>query len=171
MVKRKIEVVCNSSPIIGLSKIHRLDLIENLYGEITIPNAVYEELVIKGYDKEKIDDIKSLIDKNIIRVREVGNRELIRALRKDLDIGESEVIALALEMKANVVILDEKDARDIADMYDLRKTGLVGILIRAKQKGLIKSVQEDMDKLIEAGFRINESLYRYIIQSLTENGV
>jgi predicted nucleic acid-binding protein len=80
----------------------------------------------------------------------------------------SPVIALALELQADLVILDEKDARDIAEFYNLKKIGLLGILIRAKERGLISSVTEYMDKLIKAGFRIDENLYELIAASLEE---
>jgi len=165
---KKIKVICNSSPIIGLAKIERLDIIEKLYREIIVPEAVFDELITKGRDKDKTTAINKLIDKNIVIVQKVKNRELIRALRKDLDYGESEVIALAVELQADLVILDEKDARDIADFYNLTKTGLLGILIRAKERGFISSVKEYMDRLIKAGFRIDENLYELIASSLED---
>lgn len=64
--------------------------------------------------------------------------------------------------------MDEKDARDLAEFYNLKKIGLLGILIRAKERGLISSVKEYMDRLINAGFRIDENLYELIISSLVE---
>ncbi len=165
---KKIKVICNSSPIIGLAKIERLDIIEKLYREIIVPEAVFDELITKGRDKDKTATINKMIDKNIVIVQKVKNRELIRALRKDLDYGESEVIALAIELQADLVILDEKDARDIADFYNLTKTGLLGVLIRAKERGFIPSVKEYMDRLIKAGFRIDENLYELIASSLED---
>jgi predicted nucleic acid-binding protein len=167
--KKKIKVVCNSSPIIGLAKLERLDIIEKLYQEIIVPEAVFDELITKGRNKDKTAEISELIDQNIISVQKVNNRELIRALRKDLDYGESEVIALALELQADLVILDEKDARDLAEFYNLKKIGLLGILIRAKERGLISSVKEYMDRLINAGFRIDGNLYELIASSLVED--
>ncbi|MGD2091627.1 MAG: DUF3368 domain-containing protein [Candidatus Aminicenantes bacterium] len=164
--KKRIKVICNSSPIIGLAKLERLDLIEKLYQEIIVPEAVFDELITKGRDKYKTAEINQLIDQNIITVQKVNNRELIRALRKDLDYGESEVIALAIELQADLVILDEKDARDLAEFYNLKKIGLLGILIRAKERGFISSVKEYMDRLINAGFRIDDNLYQLIASSL-----
>lgn len=167
--KKKIKIICNSSPIIGLAKVDRLDIIEKLYQEIIVPEAVFDELITKGRDKDKTAEINELIDQNIVTVQNVSNRELIRALRKDLDYGESEVIALALELQADLVILDEKDARDIAEFYNLKKIGLLGVLIRAKERGFISSVKEYMDKLINAGFRIDQNLYELIASSLEES--
>ena len=167
--KRKIKkIICNSSPIIGLAKVDRLDIIEKLYREIIVPEAVFDELITKGMGKAKTAEINELLDQNIVKVQKVKNRELIRALRKDLDYGESEAIALALELQADLVILDEKDARDIAEFYNLKKTGLPGILIRAKERGIISSVKGYMDRLIKAGFRIDDNLYNLIASSLNE---
>lgn len=132
---KKTKIVSDSSPIINLAKIHRLDWIEKLYQKIIIPRAVFEELIVKGHEKEDIAGIKSLIDTNIIEIQEVKNTELIRFLSKDLDYGEAETIALALEIKADLVLLDEIDARDIADICNLKKTGFLGILIKAKKNG------------------------------------
>jgi predicted nucleic acid-binding protein len=166
--KKKIKIICNSSPIIGLAKVGRLDIIENLYREIIVPEAVFDELIIKGEDKEETAEITKLFDRNIVTVQKVSNRNLIRALRKDLDYGESEVIVLALELQADLVVLDEKEARDMAEFYNLKKIGLLGILIRAKERGLISSVKEYMDRLIKAGFRIDKNLYELIAVSLDE---
>jgi predicted nucleic acid-binding protein len=167
--KQKIKVICNSSPIINLSKIKRLNLLEKLYQRVTIPNAVFEELVIKGRDKENLDDIKLLIENNVIMVEKASNTGLIKALKKDLDDGEAEVIALAVETQAHLVVLDEKDARDAAEIYDLNKIGFLGILIKAREKGLIESVRYFLDMAIEQGFWIDHDLYRQIIEDLNES--
>ena len=74
--------------------------------------------------------------------------------RSSEDYGEAEVIALALEKKTDLVLLDEKEAREVAERLGFRVLGTVGLLIWAKREGLIKSVQENLDALREeAGFR------------------
>ncbi len=88
---QKGKIVCNSSPIINLAKIDRLDLIEKLYKTLIIPRAVFEELMIKGYDKENVANIEALIDQNIIEVRDITNFGLTNALRKDLDYERNEI--------------------------------------------------------------------------------
>lgn len=169
MVKsKKNKIVCNSSPIINLSKINRLDLIEKIYKQIIIPCAVFDELVVKGNTKDHVSEIKSLIDIDVIIVKKVKNLGLINLLRKDLDYGESEAIALAQEIKADLIILDEKDARDIASIYDLKKTGFLGILIKAKEKGFVNSVKENIDLAINEGFWIDDNLYNFILTKIDE---
>ncbi len=88
----------------------------------------------------------------------------MKLLNKDLDSGESAAIALALERKANLILLDETDARFIAEFYHLPKTGVLGILMRAKKYRMIKEVRPLLDSLREqANFRIAENLYEDIL--------
>ncbi len=162
------KIVSNSSPLINLSKIDRLDLLQKLYGQIIIPNGVFEELILKGEFPKDIGKINSLIKNNVIEVKTIKDKNFVRALQKDLDIGESEVIALAKEENATLVIIDEVDARRIAEFHGLNKIGFVGILIKAKQKGLLDDVIGSIDLAIEKGFWINKELYKSIVNSLSE---
>jgi hypothetical protein len=167
-MKGKFKVICNSSPLINLSKIKRLDLLEKIYQQIIIPTAVYDELIIKGASKEGVNELQNLIEKNIINIQKVNNTSFVKALNKDLDYGESEVIALALEVKADLVVIDEKNARMIAEIYDLKKTGFLGVLIKAKREGYIKSVKSYLEQIREKGFWIDKRLYDKILEKLNE---
>ncbi len=109
------KIISNSSPLINLSKIEKLDLIEKLYTKVLIPQAVFEELVLKRKEKSDTKGIMELIDRNIIEIREVKNINFVVLLRKYLDKGESEVIALALEEKSPLIIVDEIEARRVAE--------------------------------------------------------
>ena len=161
------KVVSNSSPLINLSKIDRLDLLEKLYGHIMIPNAVFEELILKGEYSKDIEKFTPLVKNNIIEVKTVKDTNFIRALQKDLDRGESEVIARAKEENTTLLIIDEVDARRIADFHDLNKTGFIGVLIKAKQKGFLEDIIKSIDLAIEKGFWINKELYKKISNSLS----
>ena len=133
-------VIFNSSPIINLSKINSLDLIKKIYKQILIPKAVYNEVLIKGTNKDNIYKIEELINTQIIKIAIVNNQEIIKVFAKDLDYGESEVLALALQLNADLVVIDETDARNIADIYNLNKTGFIGILIKAQEAGYISTI-------------------------------
>jgi len=86
-----------------------------------------------------------------------------------LDVGESAAIALAIEKKANLLLLDETDARNIAEFYNLTKTGVIGILMRAKKKNLIKEIRPMLEKLkIQAHFWIKPDLYESILSVMGE---
>jgi predicted nucleic acid-binding protein len=162
------KIICNSSPLINLANIEQLGLIEPLYGKILIPSTVYQEVVGQKRGRDRAEQIEHLIKRGIIEVKAVRNSHLIEAFRKDLDAGESEVLALALEIKADLVILDEIDARRIADLHNIRKTGFVGILIKAKHQHLLKTVKDALDLAISKGFWIDNELYQHILAQLGE---
>lgn len=91
------------------------------------------------------------------------------SLKQDLDNGEAEVIALGIEHQAELVLLDETEARRIAELFGLKKTGAVGILIRAKLEGKIQDLRTELDRLrTVGGFWIEEGLYKAVLQSVGE---
>ena len=161
------KVIFNSSPLINLSKIKSLNLIEKIYGQVIIPEAVNEEVVISGKTKENIEGIIQLIEKDIVKIVKVKNRSLVKSFQMNLDYGESEVLALAIDMNASLIIIDEKEARQVADTYNLNKTGFIGILIKAEKLGLIDSAMDLIDLAIKKGFRINKNLYIKLKEKLS----
>ena len=155
-------VIFNSSPLINLAKIDKLSLIEKLYGKIIIPEAVYNEVFIAGKNKNNTIKIFNLVENNLVEIIKIKNKELVKSFSRELDYGESEVIALAIDLNADLVVIDEIEARNIADVYDLNKTGFIGILIKAEKLGLVNSALELIDLAIEEGFRIDKKLYEYV---------
>jgi len=102
-----------------------------------------------------------------IEILTPADATLLRLLRRDLDDGE--LIALAVERRAELVLLDESEARGTADLYGLRKTGVIGILIRAKQKGYIDSLKAELDRLLHQGcFWIERRLYERALKAVGE---
>ena len=94
---------------------------------------------------------------------------MLHLLKRDLDAGEAEAIALAKEIKAELILLDERDARKIAKSLSLKTLGTVGVLIKAKQSGKIESLQVMLDVLRDqAQFRISDSLYALALESVGE---
>ncbi len=140
-----LKIISNSSPLINLSKTGQLALLEPLYGKILIPRAVYQELIEEGRGREGVAQIKQLLTKGILEVQDVQDVSLVRAFQKDLDFGESEVLVLALKIGADLIIVDEVDARRIAELHNIKKTGFVGVLIKAKHQGLLKKVKGVLD--------------------------
>lgn len=159
-------VISNASPIMNLAVICQLDLLMQFFSEIYIPQAVWREVVIEGEGKKGTENVKRA---NWIKVIEVENSPFLQLLKKDIDEGEAETIAYAIQIKAALVLLDEEEAREIADFYGLKKTGVIGILIRAKLMGKLPSLKEALDKLREkAGFWIKESLYQDVLEEVGE---
>lgn len=123
MASPKLSVISNSSPLINLSKLNRLDLLQNLYNKVIIPSGVYQEVVVEAFGRPGSIEIQKLCDNGQILIKEVNNTNLVSALNKDLDKGEAEVIALALETEHNLLLLDETEARKMVSSYNLKFTG------------------------------------------------
>ena len=113
----------------NLAIIGQLPLVAQLFGTIFLPEEVWRELTLDGKGKPGCEAIEA---SPWIKVVKVENRALVRLLSKDLDRGEAAAISLALETRTDLILLDETDARDMAEIYQLKKTGVLGILIKAK---------------------------------------
>jgi uncharacterized protein len=138
-----------------------LDLIPNLFGSVILPQAVFDEITIRGRGKAGSTEIQTA---NWVIVQQCTNLALVTQLQLDLDLGESEAIALALEIGTTSVLMDESDGRAIALHYQLKPIGILGILLEAKAKGFVKTVQPLMDDLRSiAGFYIAQPLYNRIL--------
>jgi len=159
-------VVSNTSPIVNLAAIGRLDLLEQLYGTVIIPQAVYREIVVLGAGQPGAMEVSTLV---WIEARDVMNRALVTALQTNLDEGEAEAIALAIEVGADLFLLDERRGRSVASSFGLHFVGLLGVLIEAKHKGYISGVKSVLDDLIaKAGFWVSEQLYARVLEAAVE---
>jgi len=150
-------VVANAGPLIALAQIGYLDLLRLLYGELYIPPAVREEVVASGQGRPGAVEVDAA---NWIHVVEVHDTMAVQLLRDRLDAGESEAIVLAMEMNADLLLMDEGRGRRVAEARGLKKTGTVGTLIVAKKRGLISAVTPLLDRLLAAGFRMSDELYQ-----------
>lgn len=157
-------VISDTSPITNLAAIGQLDLLRQLYQKVSIPAAVYRELTAAGGNHPGAI-VQSL---DWIEAQDVTNRLLVTALRIELDEGEAEAITLAKETAADLLLLDERRGRLVAGRFGLRVIGLLGVLIAAKQNGLIPEVKPLLDALVQIGFRISQQLYASILQAAGE---
>jgi len=157
-------VVSNTSPITNLAAIGQLDLLRQLYQQIVIPEAVYRELTASS-SQHPGAIVQTL---NWIATQAVTNQALVTALRLELDEGEAEAIALAQELSADLVLIDERDGRAIAARFGLRVIGLLGVLVEAKHQTLIPAVRPLLDALIRSGFHISQNLYSRVLQAVGE---
>lgn len=148
-------IVSNSSPIIHLAKVGHLDLLQDFFGELLISEAVYEECITEGRNRSEVSIIKQA---SWLRVVPVTNQNLVSLLKTEIDRGEAESIALALETQASLILLDDSDAREKARLYHLKITGILGLLIRAKRSGKLISLSTTLDALRDTGFWLNAKL-------------
>jgi predicted nucleic acid-binding protein len=137
-----MSIVSNASLLINLSKIEKLDLLHDLFNEVVIPEGVWHEVVVEGVGQPGAETIRSAV---WIKKRAVKNRELVQALRQELDAGEAEAIALSLEIGAEQLLMDEHLGREVARHFGLRYSGLIGVLIEAKHKGFINAIKPFLD--------------------------
>ncbi|MFH1335096.1 MAG: DUF3368 domain-containing protein [Candidatus Zixiibacteriota bacterium] len=152
--------IVNTSPIFYLHKLGLLEILNKLYGDITIPEAVKNELE-KGYAQG--EDVPQLENYPWIQIMNVGMPEYLNLI-VDLGLGESEVLAIATNHPSALVILDDKLARRIAEMQKFRLTGTAGVLLRAKEKGLIPALKPVIEKLLSHNFRLKPDLVKTILE-------
>lgn len=163
-----IRVVCNASPIIGLSKIGQLNLLHEMF-EIYIPHEVYNEILSGEKDKDTgKEELIEAIENNKIRIYEVKDKELVDKLYGHLHRGEIETVIAAREMGIDFVIIDERSARSFAKSFNLKPIGILGILQRAKELEKIDSLKPLLDDLISSKFRISKKLYSKLLESVGE---
>lgn len=155
-------VISDASPLINLAIIGKLDLLPALFGKVVIPQKVFEEIVVQGSEMPGADAVRMA---SWIEVRPSSNRMLVQALQTQVDPGEAEAIALALEMQAHLLLIDERIGRQLAKEFRLPIMGLLGVLKIAKEKSLIPRLKPLLDQLIqEAGFRVSKALYQQILE-------
>ena len=162
-------VVSNTSPIINLAAIGRLDILRQLYGSIVIPESVYHEIAVTGSGEAGSWEVQAL---GWIETKKATNRLHAAALQIELDKGEAESIALALELRADLILLDERRGRTVTSRLGLKSVGILGCLIEAKRKGLISSIKPILEDLIaKAGFWVTENLYNRVLQTAGEQQI
>jgi predicted nucleic acid-binding protein len=162
-----MKVISNSSVLIGLSGIDRLELLQRRFPEgVIIPDAVWREVVETGHGRT---GAKKVSNAAWIKRREVQNHVIATALQTTLDQGEAEVIALGLEIGADLLLLDEKSARSTAVRLQYPVLGTIGLLIWAKRKGFFTSLKNELTLLQqEGGFRLSKRVYEYALQQVGE---
>ena len=153
-----MKVVTNSTPLIALSKINRLELLREVYRSIYIPEEVYTEVVVNGVGKPGAVEVASA---NWIICQPVTDKDqvLILHYRTLIDLGECGAIVLAQEIGAERIIIDDRVARQVAIAKGLPVVGTVGVLRVAKAQGIIPAVKPILDDLRSHGTRISDKLY------------
>lgn len=162
-------VVSDTSVLIHIARIDRFSLLYRIYSGIIIPQAVWRETVEEGSERPGAPETRSARDAGWIEVAAVeSDTSAHRLLHQALDDGEAAALALADQIGADLVLLDESAARRRAEGLGLRKTGTVGVILRAKQEGLIEEVRPELDALRATSFWIGNPLYRRILEAADE---
>jgi len=152
-------VVCNSTPLIALSRIGRFELLKTYFDDLCVPQAVYDEVVTRGGNLYGADEVRSA---GWIEVKEVENKLAVDSLCLMLDRGEAEAIVLGKEQNAALLIIDDGDGRRTARSLGLKITGTIGLLLLAAEDNNL-DLKRTIDDLMAVGFRLGEKEYRKIV--------
>lgn len=162
-------IVSDTSPITNLAAIGQLDLLRQLYSRVIIPEAVYNQMVDINKIVPGAVEVKTL---SWIQTQTVINSLQVTEIQENnqsIHLGEAEAIILSLEIKADLLLMDERRGRIVATNYGINITGLLGVLIQAKKQGLIPAIKPLIDQLItQANFRVNPQLYTVVLQASNE---
>jgi len=148
-------IVSDSTILIILFDLNRLELLSNLFPKVIIPLSVYDEISVK----------KAIVLPNFMEVQEVKTSEILEMLKQVLDLGESEAIALALKVGSKLII-DEKKGRKIAMRQGLEIIGLLGIVYLNIKKGFLSKTEAKtfLNDALVHGYRINQKLIEGMLE-------
>lgn len=160
-------IVSDATPIISFLKMNRLDILQKLFGEVLLPEAVYGEITSNEAFSQEAEQVRNC---PFLKRVGVGNREAVDILMRaaGLDLGESEAIVFSDENHADILIVDEVRARHVATAMKLRITGTIGILIAANEKGLLdKTEAMKCAEILRASQRhVSETLFKTLAEHL-----
>ena len=160
-------VVSDTTPLISLMKASRLEVLQQLFGQVLIPTAVFDELTSNESFREEAQQIR---DCPYIRVVSVSETKAVDVLRRStgLDLGESEAIVYADDNKAQVLLMDEAKGRQVAKAMGLFIMGTVGVLLAAFDEKVLSAedVKAALQRLRQANRRISDSLIQAALEKL-----
>jgi hypothetical protein len=150
-------VVADPGPLIALRQIDRLDFLRQLYGRVTVPPEVAREVA------PSVGSLSPWVD---VRRPMVSEPDL--PPRRGLDEGEFQAFALAIELRADLVVVDDREARRWARTHGLPITGIAGVALRAMDKGLVSEIRPLLDGLIAPGVYLGHPLYLEVLETAGE---
>ena len=156
-------VITNTSPLFYLHQINRIDLLQTLYSQITVPAAVQRELEAGQAQGLSIPNLN-----NLDWITLTSAKASFLPNVTDLGEGEAEVIALGIENPDSLLILDDALGRQIAQLHNLRYTGTLGVLIRAKQLGYVEDVKPLINSLQAKGMWLTPSIIENVLKIAKE---
>jgi predicted nucleic acid-binding protein len=161
-------IVSNSSPLVYLAALDDFDLLRVLFGEVAIPPAVFHEVVVDGARFPVARQVVAA-QGNWIQLRSMRDESQTPGFRQaGLHAGESEALALALELQSEGLLLDDNDAVAMARKLGVNVIRTTGIYRLAKQRGLIERLAPKLDHLRNVGFWLRDDHYRLILESVGE---
>ncbi|MEQ9290453.1 MAG: DUF3368 domain-containing protein [Cyclobacteriaceae bacterium] len=148
-------IISDTSCLILLDKIGQLDLLNKVYGKLVITHEILKEFGLRL--------------PNWVEVRRLTNKSVQTALEQTLDLGEASAIALAIENPSSLLIIDDLKARKMAKALNLRLTGTLGVIFKAKEIGVINKIGPVINQLIQEDFRISDNVVSEILRKSGES--
>ncbi len=159
-------IVSNTTPLIAFSSLQKFDLLNKLFGKLYIAEAVYHEATIAKKEKDNL--AFEIAQADWIQTVKVKDRLAVDVLLDELDLGEAETIVLAKEINADWVLMDEKKGRRKLTQLGLAKIGTVGLLVKAKEIGLLAEIKPEIKALTETSFNLSESVINTVLRQANE---
>ena len=162
-------VVSDASVLICLGAVQQLQFLKEFYAEVFIPDAVWLEVTAAAGPRAGAAETILAAHEGWLKVQTPRNRHLVSTLQASLGAGEAEAIALASELQASLLLIDESDGRRQASALGLTVVGTVGVLLRAKQIGKLKELKPILTGLIQQhNFRLGRSRYEEVLRQVGE---
>lgn len=153
-------IVSDTSPITNLYQVGHLDLLRALFARIVIPTAVFDEL------NTMPDQGAAIASMTWITVASPTSEASITELSNILDPGEAQAIVLTRELESELLIIDERKGRNVAQSFNIKTIGTLGVLVLAKEYGFISHIRPILDQMIsQARFRIGAKLYDSVLKA------
>ena len=157
-------VVADTGALISLGHIEHIGLLEEVFGDFYIAQAVWEEL--QNYENPEFNDnILNDLKGRVVKIKSRNHLSMV------MDYGESESVILYEELQADYLLIDDNKARIVAESLNINCIGSIGLLIKAKQKGLIVELRPIFEKWISIGRYFSRKLLNKILTDLGENSI
>jgi len=152
-------IIGDSSALVTLSIMGRLDLLETVFGKIYVPQAVYDEVAVS--DKSQGIKLKEFLAEKVVDT-ELGISKI------GLGRGELEAISLYKNMNADFLLIDDKRAKSFAKLNGVNVIGSLGVMVLAKELGKIKTIRKDFEKLLKSDIFVSKNMIERVLISVGE---
>jgi len=160
-----VRAVCDATTLIGLAKIGQLNLLKEAFSEVYIPEAVYREVVKQGRGRPGAAEVEKA---SWLLRRSVKDTAAVDLLAAELDQGEAETLILGKEVEVDWLILDEEKARSYAASAGMQIIGVVGLLLLAKEMGLISAIKPLLEELKAKKFYVSDAIASWALKKAGE---
>jgi len=157
-------VIADTGALISLGHVGKIELIEVVFGEFFIAGAVWDEL--KNYDNPEFDRLLMKdLETHVVKIKSINHLSVV------MDYGESESVILYEELGADYLLIDDNKARIIAESFNVKCIGSIGLLIKSKQKGLINNLKPIFENWLEKGRYFSQKLLNNILMDMGETPI